>query len=70
MHAVADEARLAVRDERPLTASRDAPLGGQAVLEGVPDHRDSVLTPAERETNEVMMICVSRCCTPRLVLDL
>jgi ferredoxin-NADP reductase len=40
------------------------------VLEGVPDHRDSVLTPAEREANEVMMICISRSRTPRLVLDL
>ncbi len=55
-----------------LSACREGICGTceQAVLEGVPDHRDSVLTPAERETNEVMMICVSRCCTPRLVLDL
>jgi len=40
------------------------------VLEGVPDHQDSVLTSAEREANQVMMICVSRSRTPRLVLDL
>jgi ferredoxin-NADP reductase len=40
------------------------------VLAGLPDHRDSVLTPAERETSEVMMICVSRAVSPRLVLDL
>lgn len=40
------------------------------VLEGVPDHRDSVLTPSERETGRVMMLCVSRSRTPRLVLDL
>lgn len=40
------------------------------VLEGTPDHRDSVLTEAEREAGEVMMICVSRARTPRLVLDL
>ena len=40
------------------------------VLEGVPDHRDSVLTSAEREAGEVMMICISRSRTPRLVLDL
>ena len=33
-------------------------------------HRDSVLTDDEREANEVMMICVSRSCTERLVLDL
>ena len=40
------------------------------VLAGTPDHRDCVLTPAERETAGVMMICVSRSLTPRLVLDL
>lgn len=40
------------------------------VLEGVPDHRDSVLTKAEREANKSMMICVSRCKGERLVLDL
>jgi ferredoxin-NADP reductase len=55
-----------------LSACREGICGTceQAVLEGVPDHRDSVLTPAEREAGEVMMICVSRSCTPRLVLDL
>ncbi|MBK3641135.1 PDR/VanB family oxidoreductase [Streptomyces sp. MBT33] len=40
------------------------------VLEGTPDHRDSVLTDAERESGETMMICVSRCRGRRLVLDL
>jgi ferredoxin-NADP reductase len=40
------------------------------VLEGVPDHRDSVLTPAERATNQYMMICVSRALSAHLVLDL
>jgi ferredoxin len=40
------------------------------VLEGVPDHRDTVLTAAERDVGDVMMICVSRARTPRLVLDL
>jgi ferredoxin-NADP reductase len=41
-----------------------------AVLEGVPDHRDSVLNDEERQTNDCMMICVSRSCSGRLVLDL
>jgi ferredoxin-NADP reductase len=41
-----------------------------AVLAGLPDHRDSVLTPRERAANNYMMICVSRALTPRLVLDL
>ena len=40
------------------------------VLEGVPDHRDSVLSEAERESNTCMMICVGRSKTPHLVLDL
>ena len=40
------------------------------VLEGAPDHRDSVLTEDERESGETMMICVSRCRGGRLVLDL
>jgi ferredoxin-NADP reductase len=41
-----------------------------AVLAGVPDHRDSILTAKERAANKYMMICVSRALTPRLVLDL
>ncbi len=41
-----------------------------AVLEGEVEHRDSVLTPLEREGDTVMMICVSRAACPRLVLDL
>jgi ferredoxin len=41
-----------------------------AVLAGEPDHRDSVLNELEREANDCMMICVSRSCGPRLVLDL
>jgi ferredoxin len=40
------------------------------VLSGVPDHRDSVLTTTEHQAGDVMMICVSRARTPRLVLDL
>ncbi|TDW69407.1 PDR/VanB family oxidoreductase [Kribbella pratensis] len=40
------------------------------VLEGVPDHRDSVLDEDERAANDTMMICVSRALSSRLVLDL
>jgi len=40
------------------------------VLDGDPDHRDSVLDEGQREANDCMMICVSRSCSPRLVLDL
>jgi ferredoxin-NADP reductase len=41
-----------------------------AVLAGVVDHRDSVLTPGERAANDTMLICVSRAAGPGLVLDL
>jgi ferredoxin-NADP reductase len=40
------------------------------VLEGTPVQRDSVLTDAEKAAGEVMMPCVSRSRTERLVLDL
>ena len=40
------------------------------VLEGEPDHLDSVLSEAERADSSCMMICVSRSCGARLVLDL
>lgn len=40
------------------------------VLEGSPDHRDSVLSKSERERGEVMMTCVSRSLSNKLVLDL
>ena len=40
------------------------------VIDGQPDHRDDVLSAEERAGGEVMMICVSRARTPRLVLDL
>ncbi|GAA3658187.1 PDR/VanB family oxidoreductase [Microbacterium marinilacus] len=40
------------------------------VVEGEVDHRDRVLSPAERQTSPVMMVCVSRAACPRLVLDL
>jgi ferredoxin len=39
------------------------------VLEGEPDHRDSILSEAERARNDVMMVCVSRSKSGRLVLD-
>jgi cytochrome P450/ferredoxin-NADP reductase len=40
------------------------------VLQGSPDHRDSVLREEEKAANACMMICVSRSCGERLVLDL
>jgi len=40
-----------------------------AVLDGVPDHRDSFLQPEERSDNATMMICCSRARSERIVLD-
>lgn len=40
------------------------------VLEGEVDHRDSILSAAERGANRSMMICVSHAKSSRLVLDL
>jgi ferredoxin-NADP reductase len=39
------------------------------VIEGDPDHRDSVLSEAERSRGDTIMICVSRSRSERLVLD-
>ena len=40
------------------------------VISGQIDHRDGVLSPAEQQRGDVMMICVSGCKGARLVLDL
>ncbi|NGO77805.1 oxidoreductase [Streptomyces sp. YC504] len=40
------------------------------VLDGTPDHRDMLLSDAERAAGSTMMICVGRSVTPRLALDL
>ncbi|RFO95247.1 oxidoreductase [Rhodoferax lacus] len=40
------------------------------VLEGEIDHRDSILSQAERDANRSMMVCVSHCRSAHLVLDL
>lgn len=55
-----------------VTSCREGTCGTceTAVLEGIPDHRDAYLSPAEKAANESMMICCSRARTDRLVLDL
>jgi ferredoxin-NADP reductase len=40
------------------------------VLCGTPEHRDTILTQADRDRNDTMMICVGRSRSDRLVLDL
>lgn len=39
------------------------------VLEGIPEHRDNVLTAAEKEANETIATCISRARSPKIVLD-
>ena len=40
------------------------------VLDGVPDHMDNVLSPRERASNELIMVCCSGCSSGKLVLDI
>jgi len=40
------------------------------VKEGEPEHWDMYLTPEEQAKGDCIMVCVSRCSSPRLVLDL
>jgi ferredoxin-NADP reductase len=40
------------------------------VIEGVPDHKDNVLSARERASNKLIMICCSGAKSDRLVLDL
>jgi ferredoxin len=40
------------------------------IVAGIADHRDAILTPAERKLNDYMMICVSRAATPSLELEI
>lgn len=56
----------------PLNSCREGICGTceTPVLSGEIDHRDSLLSAEEREAGDTMMICVSRCKGPRLVLDL
>jgi ferredoxin-NADP reductase/predicted pyridoxine 5'-phosphate oxidase superfamily flavin-nucleotide-binding protein len=62
-----------------LAAGVAAPFGCRAghcrtcaveVLEGEPEHRDTALSPAEREQQHLMCPCISRAQGERLVLDL
>lgn len=55
-----------------LSSCREGTCGTceTAVLEGEPDHRDSLLNEAERLRSECMFVCVSRSVGDRLVLDL
>ena len=71
----ADKTVLDVVEEEGLSVLSSCRVGTcgtceQEIVSGEIDHRDSVLTEEEREAGEYMMICVSRCRSERLVLDL
>jgi ferredoxin len=64
---VVEEAGIAV-----LSSCQEGTCGTceTSVLDGVVDHRDSLLTPEEQAANDTMFICVSRAACPKLVLEL
>ncbi|BBZ31240.1 ferredoxin (plasmid) [Mycolicibacterium madagascariense] len=71
----ADRSILDVLDDHdvPVASScRDGTCGSceTVVLNGQPDHRDSVLSEEEQASNETMLVCVSRSRSARLVLEL
>lgn len=74
-HVPADKTIVDVLEEHGVAVTHDCQRGDcgicQArVLSGIPDHRDVVLTDAERAANTKMQICVSRAKTPTLEIAL
>jgi ferredoxin-NADP reductase len=70
----ADKSILEVLGENGIEVPRSCEQGicgtcEVRVVSGEVDHRDSILSSAERGANQTMMICVSRCRGARLVLD-
>lgn len=68
--SVLDAVREGGRDV--LSSCREGTCGTceTRVLDGIPDHRDSILDAVGRASNDCMFPCVSRACSDRLVLDL
>lgn len=59
--------------EVPVASSCSDGLCGTCevrVLSGKPEHRDDILSGANRESSEIMYVCVSRGVTDELVLDI
>ena len=75
LEVTADQSILDVLEDAdiPIMASCYEGVCGTCearIVEGTPDHRDSVLSEPEKAAGEVMLVCVSRSRTERLVLDL
>jgi ferredoxin-NADP reductase len=74
-HVPPDKSILSVLIDAGLDPIHDCQKGEcgvcqVSVLDGVPDHRDTVLSDSDRASNKVMQICISRSKSARLVLDL
>jgi ferredoxin len=70
-----DESILMVADFGGIETTGDCMEGTcgsceTRVIEGIVDHRDSVLSAQARAEGDTMMICVSRARSARLVIDL
>ena len=70
-----DRSILEVVEEQGVVALASCRVGTcgtceTRIVEGVIDHRDSVLSPEEQDDDFAMMICVSRAASPRIVLEL
>ena len=75
LHVPADQTVLQALHQAGVPARYDCRTGtcgtcAVKVLEGVPDHRDTVLTAVEKDQAGLMCVCISRAKTNRLVLDL
>ncbi|MGP6174143.1 PDR/VanB family oxidoreductase [Corynebacterium sp. A21] len=73
-HVPADRSIVEVLNEAgcEIDTSCEEGICGTCIMEvlaGTPEHRDSVLTKAERAANETMAVCVSRTKDPKLVLE-
>lgn len=75
IHVPGDRSILEAVEEsgvQVLSSCREGTCGTceTPVLGGLPDHRDALLNEEERESGEMMMVCVSRSRTPKLTLEL
>ena len=75
IHVPADKSIIEALEDAGLDPLYDCQRGDCGicqcnVIDGIPDHRDLILTDQEKASNSVMQICVSRAKTPKLVIDL
>ncbi len=75
IHVPADKSIIEALEDAGLDPLYDCQRGDCGicqcdVIEGIPDHRDVILSDSEKASNSVMQICVSRAKSAKLVLDL